>query len=528
VYAGKVERVAKEDMEAFLKVWYPAEEKGREMVINFQGLIKDPTYQETVSRYWSAGSLIAVAVGLLPDGSYNPYYVKDLVSGKDKYLEQIDLKDYIPGMLTESVYYNHPTGVHAKGEVKNLSSEIEEAIRPIKPSKTLVESLMAGETPKELGRVRGTELDEQLCEAARKGDYVWVRLLIAQGADVNAKVSTLATYMGSLVAFETPLMAAVSGKVNMEVIQWLVEKGADPALEREIMSDEGISDVRLEGTGKYESAIDLARGAQVKEYLMTATQSRPRPKIQLSRSFSADTVCEGEEFEVKIVAENIGNDVARDVVIQDEIPDRHYWERPDLSTHYEITKGTPHWKGSIPPGGKKELNYTIRLFEKIFDWEWKATCFYSGKAGEYVRRSEPGSIWFRKREEVDKEAREKLILSRARQGDEEAQQEFIKGLHASSGQERSDYLGYCEDIHQKWLLKGLDPLLEDKQELWLVDLVDIEAHPGAPEVLRVCDIVLNLIASISGATSSFPVNEWTNYSDAQLAEVRAFLQSLDQ
>jgi len=378
VYAGRVVKVSRSDQEstASLAVVYPEKDQGKNLVITIWGR------QVEYKWDWSQGWVYAIGVRFFGDGSLELHYVKDLVSGKDMFLRQINLKEYLTTLPEPFIYFPDPFGIAARDRIRDQAAQIEKAIEPIKPSRNLVESLEAGETPKELWRARGAELDEQLVEAARKGDLVAVVMAVGKGADVNAKVSTMGSYMAFLVEFETPLMAAVQSYYartgsNMEVVRYLVGKGADPALEREIQEDVGISDVKLEGTGKYESAIDLAVEGEVKEYLKV---------------------------------------------------------------------------------------------------------------------------------------------------------EFIKRLRTSSGQERSDYIRYCEHVREKWLLKGLDALLDDKQgerRKNSLILTPVDIRDPAAELLRVCDIAVNLIASISRATFAFPVNEWTNYSDAQLAEVRAFLKSLE-
>lgn len=125
--------------------------------------------------------------------------------------------------------------------------------------------------------------------------------------------------------------------------------------------------------------------------------------------------------------------------------------------------------------------------------------------------------------EKDPEAREGPMVALARLDDQEVRVDFISRLHASAQRERARYLEYCRYIHAPWLLRPLLPLLDDKTPMVRIG---VDARPEWPEYLRACDIVVNLVASISKHSFSFPIAGNTNYSDAQLAEVKAFLQSL--
>jgi len=80
---------------------------------------------------------------------------------------------------------------------------------------------------------------------------------------------------------------------------------------------------------------------------------------------------------------------------------------------------------------------------------------------------------------------------------------------------------YAEYINQPWAARALVPVLLDKSEMLRIG---VDGLPGAvPEYLRACDLAVNAIAKITGATFSFPVNGRTNYTDEQLTEVRQFI-----
>ena len=123
--------------------------------------------------------------------------------------------------------------------------------------------------------------------------------------------------------------------------------------------------------------------------------------------------------------------------------------------------------------------------------------------------------------EKDPEAKEGTVVALAQRGDPAGQAEFIRGLHAVKGRDLNRYLDYAEVIKAKWLLPPLIPILDDKTPLVGIG---IDAKPELPDHLRACDIAVNLVAEISGHRFSFPVAGDVNYTDEQIAEVRAFLQ----
>jgi HEAT repeats len=125
----------------------------------------------------------------------------------------------------------------------------------------------------------------------------------------------------------------------------------------------------------------------------------------------------------------------------------------------------------------------------------------------------------RYRAEQDPQAKEGLVVALSTRGDSHAQGEFIHGLHASENRDRARYLDYAEQIKAAWLLPALAPILDDKTPLvW----IGVDGKPELPQSLRACDIAVNLIAAISRHKFSFPVGG-KNYTDAQIAEVKAFL-----
>jgi HEAT repeat protein len=123
--------------------------------------------------------------------------------------------------------------------------------------------------------------------------------------------------------------------------------------------------------------------------------------------------------------------------------------------------------------------------------------------------------------EADAEAREGCLTALASMGDPPAQMEFTERLHASKGRERARFLEYCDYIHQPWLLKPLGPVLDDTSPMVRVG---VDARPDLIDSLRACDLAVNLIASIGKVSFSFPVNRMTNYTAAQIAEVKRLVE----
>lgn len=127
----------------------------------------------------------------------------------------------------------------------------------------------------------------------------------------------------------------------------------------------------------------------------------------------------------------------------------------------------------------------------------------------------------RYQKEKDPIVMEGLLVALAKQGDAAAQKDFCERLVSSSGQKRREYLDYCEYIGASWLLKSLSLLLSDKEEMIFIGL---DSQPQLPQYLRACDIVVELVASITGKNFSFPVGGPVNYTDQQLNEVREYLR----
>ena len=122
----------------------------------------------------------------------------------------------------------------------------------------------------------------------------------------------------------------------------------------------------------------------------------------------------------------------------------------------------------------------------------------------------------------DDEVVEGMVTALARLGDPDARIEFVRRLQASEGKIRGRYLDHCEYIHQPWLVKGLEPVLDD--ETPMVRIGTDGDHPHN-EYLRACDLAVDLTVSIAGAKFEFECGGDKNYTPEERAEVRKFIGS---
>jgi len=98
-------------------------------------------------------------------------------------------------------------------------------------------------------------------------------------------------------------------------------------------------------------------------------------------------------------------------------------------------------------------------------------------------------------------------------------------------------LEYVDYIKQLWALRGLMPVLGDKTPLAGSGFCRMfnkderektisEVENQIAEILRACDIAVNLIQKIAGAKFPFPVNGAKNYAEEELAAARQFLAAI--
>jgi hypothetical protein len=141
------------------------------------------------------------------------------------------------------------------------------------------------------------------------------------------------------------------------------------------------------------------------------------------------------------------------------------------------------------------------------------------------------------RDELLPETREGCLAALAKLGDPQARSEFLERLREAKNDELKRLLEYVDYIRQLWALRGLMPVLNDKTPLagsGFCQMFVEEKREAAvadvknqlAEILRACDIAVNLIHKIAGAKFPFPVSGAKNYDDLQLAAARRILSEL--
>jgi hypothetical protein len=132
--------------------------------------------------------------------------------------------------------------------------------------------------------------------------------------------------------------------------------------------------------------------------------------------------------------------------------------------------------------------------------------------------------------EADPEALEGLMVALARLGDAEASDDFAVLLGKAAGLELRRLLERAELIGRPWLLDHLAPHLDD---LTPVVRVGLEELPGRISALRICDLTVELAATLVGMIAPppplpFPVatGSQTNFSVEQRAVVGRYLLSV--
>lgn len=131
----------------------------------------------------------------------------------------------------------------------------------------------------------------------------------------------------------------------------------------------------------------------------------------------------------------------------------------------------------------------------------------------------------RLRERVAREphpaVREMMIVALARRGEPEARAALARWLGEAVPADSPRLVGHAWYVSQPWLLRPLLPLLDD----WTPALRTVEGLPGPPH-LRVCDLVVNLVCTLSDHRFSFAPKPGSNYDLSVLEEVKAYLASL--
>ncbi len=97
----------------------------------------------------------------------------------------------------------------------------------------------------------GPNLNQQLFDAARKGDLEQVKSLRSKGADVRAKDNEGGTV----------LMAAALGSGNLDVVKLLIDKGADVNTK----ANNGLTASRIAGEKRNDKIVELLKAHGAKE-----------------------------------------------------------------------------------------------------------------------------------------------------------------------------------------------------------------------------------------------------------------------
>lgn len=140
------------------------------------------------------------------------------------------------------------------------------------------------------------------------------------------------------------------------------------------------------------------------------------------------------------------------------------------------------------------------------------------------------------RDELESEVREGCLAALAKLGDPQSRAEFLERLREAKNEELKKLLELVDYIKQLWALRGLLPVLGDKTPLagsGFCQMLDekkrgetvSEARNQIAEILRACDIAVNLIQKIAGAKFPFPTGA-KNYADEELAAARQILLTI--
>jgi HEAT repeat protein len=143
--------------------------------------------------------------------------------------------------------------------------------------------------------------------------------------------------------------------------------------------------------------------------------------------------------------------------------------------------------------------------------------------GRADKAADPKELLKRQAAEQDPQAQEGLLVALAHLGDKPAQQEFIRRLQSSKERNLRRFLGHSLAISQAWVIKPHLPLLDAKD---LLVHYGVDSRPELDINLRTCDVVVTLVAKLSGKKFSFPVDDAARYTEVQVDEVRKFLKGL--
>lgn len=142
-----------------------------------------------------------------------------------------------------------------------------------------------------------------------------------------------------------------------------------------------------------------------------------------------------------------------------------------------------------------------------------------GKVGDSSHLSYLGRQY---EKEVDPYVKKKIALSMAKLGDENKKQKIEQQININDSKVRFQCLRDLQYIDDKSVAKNILPALDDFGNTYLISNMG-----ETPEkYMRVCDLAINIIAKWYNNPFSFTVDNYTNYAESEIDEVKEFLSKL--
>lgn len=117
-------------------------------------------------------------------------------------------------------------------------------------------------------------------------------------------------------------------------------------------------------------------------------------------------------------------------------------------------------------------------------------------------------------------AREGLYFAAAQSGNVFAQNEIFHQIKIANTQQRKIIIEEANFLEAKWILPGLITLLSDQTPTLRIGVDGV----NGPEYLRICDLTINLVVTLSDTSFSFLVNQSSEYSQQAIDEVIDYLK----
>jgi hypothetical protein len=121
-------------------------------------------------------------------------------------------------------------------------------------------------------------------------------------------------------------------------------------------------------------------------------------------------------------------------------------------------------------------------------------------------------FWQKENDPVVKEA---LMVALARIGHPQARQQFVQRVLEAKGNNIIHWLERCQYMEDRWIVPSLLPLLDRKEVVY-------ELAPDSKNKwpLRTCDFAVRTIVALAPARTSFETDRPSQFTDAELEEVR--------